>query len=162
MLAMHELTDPLFQKNFVGALSFLPSGSDSSAVCELEFSLPGADLLARISLRDKAWEISSELLLCMDGEQRFRSRREISPYGTDTNVQLVLYRDRLTCVMVDGEPHLRVVGEWIERTPTKSGERRAVWVMEGLLKQSSLSPAKLDDRDKFALRALYRSWPNLR
>lgn len=131
-------------------------------MCELEFVSLGVGFLARLSLRDKRWEISNELLLCVDGEQRFRSRRDIAPYDTDAEVQLVLYRDRLTHALVNGEPHLRVVGEWIERTPTKKGERRAVWVMEGMLKRSGLPPAPLDERDKVALRSLYRSWPNLR
>jgi len=113
-----------------------------------------------MSLRDlNKYEIKDELLLCPDGEQRFRSCRAIAPYGADAQVQLVLLRDRLTHVMVDEKPHLRVVGGWIERNEDKNGKiRTASWGIEGLLKQSGMTSAHLDSQDITALIALHRNW----
>ena len=157
---MIPLNDPLLKYEFGGTVFFLPSASDSSAICQLEFATWGPHLVARMSLRDlDNYEIKDELLLCPDGEQRFRSRREIAPYGADAQVQLLLLRDRLTHVMVDGQPHLRVVGGWIERTEDKNGKvRTASWGIEGLLKQSGMLSAKLDSQDITALGTLHRNW----
>lgn len=156
---MIQINDPLFQHEFIGTLFFLPSTSDSSAICQLEFTTWGPDTVARISLKDKHYEISNELLLCPDGEQRFRSRKEIPAYRDGPYVQLLLVKDRLTHVAVNGTPHLRVVGDWIERTEDKNGKVRSTsWGIEGLLKQSGLPSARPDERDRHSLTALRRNW----
>jgi hypothetical protein len=157
---MIPFNDPLLKHEFGGTVFFLPSTSDSSAICQLEFATWGAHLVARLGLRDlDNYKIENELLLCPDSEQRFRSRREIAPYGADAQVQLLLLRDRLTHVMVDGKPHLRVVGGWIERTEDKNGKvRTASWGIEGLLKQGGMPSAGLDKQDITALGALHRNW----
>ena len=116
-------------------------------------------MAARISLRDKNYDISNELLYCPEGERRFLSRRTISPYDSGPEVQLVIVKDRLTHVMIDSVPHLRVVGDWIERTEDKNGKvRTTAWGIEGLLKQSGLPSAQLDQRDRSALGVLQRNW----
>jgi len=71
-------------------------------------------MVARISLRDKNYDIQNELLLCPDGDRRFFSRRNIAPYDSGTEAQLVIVKDRLTHVTIDDVPHLRVVGDWID------------------------------------------------
>lgn len=157
--AMIQSNDTFWQREFIGTLFFLPSNNDWSAICELEFATWGPDTVARISLKDKHYEISNELMLCPDGEHRFRSRREIPAYGDGPYVQLVLVKDRLTHVTVDGTPHLRVVGDWIERSEDKNGKiRTTTWGIEGLLKQSGLPSAMLDERDRSTLGALRRNW----
>lgn len=159
IFTMIQINNPLFQHEFIGTLFFLPSSGDSSAICELEFTTWGPDMVARISLKDKHYAITNELLLCPDGEQRFRSRKEIPAYGDGPYVQLLLVKDRLTHVSVDGTPHLRVVGDWIERAEDKNGRVRTTsYGIEGLLKQSGLPSASLDDRDRHALHALRRNW----
>lgn len=116
-------------------------------------------MAARISLRDKNYDISNELLYCPEGERRFFSRRTISPYDSMTLVQLVIVKDRLTHIMIEDVPHLRVVGDWIERTEDKNGKvRTAAWGIEGLLKQSGLPAAQLDQRDRSTLGFLQRNW----
>ena len=156
---MNSFTDPLLRNEFIGTLFFLPSTNDWSAICRLEFTTWGPDMVARISLKDKHYEISDELLLCPDGENRFRSRKEIPAYGVGPYVQLLLVKDRLTHVCSDGAPHLRVVGDWIERAEDKNGRVRTTsYGIEGLLKQSGLPSASLDDRDRHALHALRRNW----
>lgn len=151
--------DKLLQYEFIGTLYFLPSSVESSAICQLEFTAYGPDMAARISLRDKNYDVQNELLLCPDGERRFLSRRTISPYDSGPEVQLVIVKDRLTHVMIDSVPHLRVVGDWIERTEDKNGKvRTTAWGIEGLLKQSGLTAAHLDQRDKDILAVLRRNW----
>ena len=151
--------DKLLQYEFIGTLYFLPSSVESSAICQLEFTAYGPDMAARISLRDKNYDVQNELLLCPDGERRFLSRRTISPYDSGPEVQLVIVKDRLTHVMIDSVPHLRVVGDWIERTEDKNGKMRTTaWGIEGLLKQSGLTAAHLDQRDKDTLAVLRRNW----
>ncbi len=76
--------DKLLQYEFIGTLYFLPSSVESSAICQLEFAPWGPDMAARISLRDKNYDISNELLYCPEGERRFFSRRTISPYDSMT------------------------------------------------------------------------------
>ena len=116
-------------------------------------------MAARISLRDKNYDISNELLYCPEGERRFFSRRTISPYDSMTLVQLVIVKDRLTHIRIEDVPHLRVVGDWIERTEDKNGKVRSTsWGIEGLLKQSGLPSASLDQRDRDALSVLRRNW----
>lgn len=123
--------DKLLQYEFIGTLYFLPSSVESSAICQLEFTAYGPDMAARISLRDKNYDVQNELLLCPDGERRFLSRRTISPYDSGPEVQLVIVKDRLTHVMIDSVPHLRVVGDWIERTEDKNGKMRTTaWGIE--------------------------------
>lgn len=156
---MNYPPDKLFQYEFVGSLFFLPSSSESSAICQLEFAGWGPDMVARISLRDKNYDIQNELLLCPDGDRRFFSRRNIAPYDSGTEVQLVIVKDRLTHVTIDDVPHLRVVGDWIERTEDKNGKVRTTsWGIEGLLKQSGLPTASLDQRDRDTLGVLRRNW----
>lgn len=156
---MNQFTDPLFQHEFIGTLFFLPSNNDWSAICQLEFTTSGPDRVARIGLKDRHYEIANELLLCPDGEKRFCSRKEIPAYGDGPYVQLLLVADRLTHVCVDGTPHLRVVGDWIERAEDKNGRVRTTrWGIEGLLKKSGLPSSSLDERDKHALAALRRNW----
>lgn len=151
--------DKLLQYEFIGTLYFLPSSVESSAICQLEFAPWGPDMAARISLRDKNYDISNELLYCPEGERRFFSRRTISPYDSMTLVQLVIVKDRLTHIMIEDVPHLRVVGDWIERTEDKNGKVRSTsWGIEGLLKQSGLPSASLDQRDRDALSVLRRNW----
>ena len=151
--------DKLLQSEFIGTLYFLPSSVESSAICQLEFAPWGPDMAARISLRDKNYDISNELLYCPEGERRFFSRRTISPYDSMTLVQLVIVKDRLTHIMIEDVPHLRVVGDWIERTEDKNGKVRSTsWGIEGLLKQSGLPSASLDQRDRDALSVLRRNW----
>ena len=151
--------DKLLQYEFIGTLYFLPSSVESSAICQLEFAPWGPDMAARISLRDKNYDISNELLYCPEGERRFFSRRTISPYDSMTLVQLVIVKDRLTHIMIEDVPHLRVVGDWIERTEDKNGKvRTTAWGIEGLLKQSGLPSAQLDQRDRSALGVLQRNW----
>ena len=151
--------DKLLQYEFIGTLYFLPSSVESSAICQLEFAPWGPDMAARISLRDKNYDISNELLYCPEGERRFFSRRTISPYDSMTLVQLVIVKDRLTHIMIEDVPHLRVVGDWIERTEDKNGKVRSTsWGIEGLLKQSGLPAAQLDQRDRNALGTLQRNW----
>ena len=151
--------DKLLQYEFIGTLYFLPSSVESSAICQLEFAPWGPDTAARISLRDKSYDISNELLYCPEGERRFFSRRTISPYDSMTLVQLVIVKDRLTHIMIEDVPHLRVVGDWIERTEDKNGKVRSTsWGIEGLLKQSGLPSASLDQRDRDALSVLRRNW----
>ena len=151
--------DKLSQYEFIGTLYFLPSSVESSAICQLEFAPWGPDMAARISLRDKNYDISNELLYCPEGERRFFSRRTISPYDSMTLVQLVIVKDRLTHIMIEDVPHLRVVGDWIERTEDKNGKVRSTsWGIEGLLKQSGLPSASLDQRDRDALSVLRRNW----
>lgn len=151
--------DKLLQYEFIGTLYFLPSSVESSAICQLEFAPWGSDMAARISLRDKNYDISNELLYCPEGERRFFSRRTISPYDSMTLVQLVIVKDRLTHIMIEDVPHLRVVGDWIERTEDKNGKVRSTsWGIEGLLKQSGLPSASLDQRDRDALSVLRRNW----
>ena len=151
--------DKLLQYEFIGTLFFLPSSVESSAICQLEFAPWGPDMAARISLRDKNYDISNELLYCPEGERRFFSRRTISPYDSMTLVQLVIVKDRLTHIMIEDVPHLRVVGDWIERTEDKNGKVRSTsWGIEGLLKQSGLPSASLDQRDRDALSVLRRNW----
>lgn len=151
--------DKLLQYEFIGTLYFLPSSVESSAICQLEFAPWGPDMAARISLRDKNYDISNELLYCPEGERRFFSRRTISPYDSMTLVQLVIVKDRLTHIMIEDVPHLRVVGDWIERTEDKNGKVRTTsWGIEGLLKQSGLPSASLDQRDGDALSVLRRNW----
>ena len=159
MSGMTYPPDKLLQYEFIGTLYFLPSSVESSAICQLEFAPWGPDTAARISLRDKSYDISNELLYCPDGERRFLSRRTISPYDSGPEVQLVIVKDRLTHVMIDSVPHLRVVGDWIERTEDKNGKVRSTsWGIEGLLKQSGLPSASLDQRDRDALSVLRRNW----
>ena len=156
---MTYLPDKLLQYEFIGTLYFLPSSVESSAICQLEFAPWGPDMAARISLRDKNYDISNELLYCPEGERRFFSRRTISPYDSMTLVQLVIVKDRLTHIMIEDVPHLRVVGDWIERTEDKNGKVRSTsWGIEGLLKQSGLPSASLDQRDRDALSVLRRNW----
>ena len=151
--------DKLLQYEFIGTLYFLPSSVESSAICQLEFAPWGPDMAARISLRDKNYDISNELLYCPEGERRFFSRRTISPYDSMTLVQLVIVKDRLTHIMIEDVPHLRVVGDWIERTEDKNGKVRSTsWGIEGLLKQSGLPSASLDQRDRDTLSVLRRNW----
>ena len=151
--------DKLLQYEFIGTLYFLPSSVESSAICQLEFAPWGPDMAARISLRDKNYDISNELLYCPEGERRFFSRRTISPYDSMTLVQLVIVKDRLTHIMIEDVPHLRVVGDWIERTEDKNGKVRSTsWGIEGLLKQSGLPSASLDQRDRDTLGVLRRNW----
>ncbi len=151
--------DKLLLYEFIGTLYFLPSSVESSAICQLEFAPWGPDMAARISLRDKNYDISNELLYCPEGERRFFSRRTISPYDSMTLVQLVIVKDRLTHIMIEDVPHLRVVGDWIERTEDKNGKVRSTsWGIEGLLKQSGLPSASLDQRDRDALSVLRRNW----
>lgn len=151
--------DKLLQYEFIGTLYFLPSSVESSAICQLEFAPWGPDMAARISLRDKNYDISNELLYCPEGERRFFSRRTISPYDSMTLVQLVIVKDRLTHIMIEDVPHLRVVGDWIERTEDKNGKVRSTsWGIEGLFKQSGLPSASLDQRDRDALSVLRRNW----
>lgn len=151
--------DKLLQYEFIGTLYFLPSSVESSAICQLEFAPWGPDMAARISLRDKNYDISNELLYCPEGERRFFSRRTISPYDSMTLVQLVIVKDRLTHIRIEEVPHLRVVGDWIERTEDKNGKVRSTsWGIEGLLKQSGLPSASLDQRDRDALSVLRRNW----
>ena len=151
--------DKLLQYEFIGTLYFLPSSVESSAICQLEFAPWGPDMAARISLRDKNYDISNELLYCPEGERRFFSRRTISPNDSKTLVQLVIVKDRLTHIMIEDVPHLRVVGDWIERTEDKNGKVRSTsWGIEGLLKQSGLPSASLDQRDRDALSVLRRNW----
>ena len=159
MSGMTYPPDKLLQYEFIGTLYFLPSSEESSAICQLEFTPWGPDMAARISLRDKNYDISNELLYCPDGERRFFSRRTISPYDSMTLVQLVIVKDRLTHIMIEDVPHLRVVGDWIERTEDKNGKVRSTsWGIEGLLKQSGLPAAQLDQRDRNALGTLQRNW----
>ena len=91
--------DKLLQYEFIGTLYFLPSSVESSAICQLEFAPWGPDMAARISLRDKNYDISNELLYCPEGERRFFSRRTISPYDSMTLVQLVIVKDSLTSLL---------------------------------------------------------------
>ena len=159
MSGMTYPPDKLLQSEFIGTLYFLPSSVESSAICQLEFAPWGPDMAARISLRDKNYDISNELLYCPEGERRFFSRRTISPYDSMTLVQLVIVKDRLTHIMIEDVPHLRVVGDWIERTEDKNGKVRSTsWGIEGLLKQSGLPSASLDQRDRDALSVLRRNW----
>ena len=159
MSGMTYPPDKLLQYEFIGTLYFLPSSVESSAICQLEFAPRGPDMAARISLRDKNYDIQNELLFCPDGERRFLSRRTISPYDSGPEVQLVIVKDRLTHVMIDSVPHLRVVGDWIERTEDKNGKVQSTsWGIEGLLKQSGLPSASLDQRDRDALSVLRRNW----
>ena len=159
MSGMTYPPDKLLQYEFIGTLYFLPSSVESSAICQLEFAPWGPDTAARISLRDKSYDISNELLYCPEGERRFFSRRTISPYDSMTLVQLVIVKDRLTHIMIEDVPHLRVVGDWIERTEDKNGKVRSTsWGIEGLLKQSGLPSASLDQRDRDALSVLRRNW----
>ena len=159
MSGMTYPPDKLLQYEFIGTLYFLPSSVESSAICQLEFAPWGPDMAARISLRDKNYDISNELLYCPEGERRFFSRRTISPYDSMTLVQLVIVKDRLTHIMIEDVPHLRVVGDWIERTEDKNGKvRTTAWGIEGLLKQSGLPSAQLDQRDRSALGVLQRNW----
>ena len=159
MSGMTYPPDKLLQYEFIGTLYFLPSSVESSAICQLEFAPWGPDMAARISLRDKNYDISNELLYCPEGERRFFSRRTISPYDSMTLVQLVIVKDRLTHIMIEDVPHLRVVGDWIERTEDKNGKVRSTsWGIEGLLKQSGLPSASLDQRDRDALSVLRRNW----
>ena len=157
--AMTHPTDPLLQYEYGGTIFFLPSVDNSSAICKLEFTIWGEDIVARISLRDTHYQIEDELLLCPDGENRLRSKRGMCPYGTSTTVQLVLIRDRLTHVIVGEKPHLRVVGEWIERKEDKAGKvRTETWGIEGLLKRSGVPSARLDQKERDAIDYLRRNW----
>ena len=159
MSGMTYPPDKLLQYEFIGTLYFLPSSEESSAICQLEFASWGPDMASRISLRDKNYDIQNELLLCPDGERRFFSRRNIVPYDSGAEVQLVIVKDRLTHVTIDDVPHLRVVGDWIERTEDKNGKVRTTsWGIEGLLKQSGLPSASLDQRDRDTLGVLRRNW----
>ena len=159
MSGMTYPPDKLLQSEFIGTLYFLPSSVESSAICQLEFAPWGPDMAARISLRDKNYDISNELLYCPEGERRFFSRRTISPYDSMTLVQLVIVKDRLTHIMIEDVPHLRVVGDWIERTEDKNGKVRSTsWGIEGLLKQSGLPSSSLDQRYRDALSVLRRNW----
>lgn len=156
---MSFIDDLLFECQFVGMLYFLPSSSNSSAICQLEFGTLGPAKVARISLSDKEYEISDELLFCPDKEQRFLSRRDIVPCGTGPRVQLLLVKDRLTPVTFDDRPHLRVVGDWIARTEDKNGRVRTTrWGFEGLLKQSSRKSARLEPEEANDLRKLHMNW----
>ena len=159
MSGMTYPPDKLLQYEFIGTLYFLPSSEESSAICQLEFASWGPDMASRSSLRDKNYDIQNELLLCPDGERRFFSRRNIVPYDSGAEVQLVIVKDRLTHVTIDDVPHLRVVGDWIERTEDKNGKVRTTsWGIEGLLKQSGLPSASLDQRDRDTLGVLRRNW----
>ena len=159
MSGMTYPPDKLLQYEFIGTLYFLPSSEESSAICQLEFASWGPDMASRISLRDKNYDIQNELLLCPDGERRFFSRRNIVPYDSGAEVQLVIVKDSLTHVTIDDVPHLRVVGDWIERTEDKNGKVRTTsWGIEGLLKQSGLPSASLDQRDRDTLGVLRRNW----
>ena len=159
---MSNLDDPVFQHEFFGTLFFLPSSEDSSAFCRLEFTTWGPGTVACICLEDEHYKITNELLLCPDGERRFHSRKDIAAYGNGRHVQLVLVKDRLTPVTLANVPHLRVVGDWIERTADKNGRVSTTRCgFEGLLKQGGTASTKLDQRELRSLNELHNHWRQL-
>ena len=156
---MSNLEGPFFQHEFFGTLFFLPSSMDSSAFCRIEFTTWGPSTVACIGLNDTHYDISKEWLLCPNGERRFRSRKDIAAYGDGRHVQLVLVKDRLSPVTLDNALHLRVVGDWIERTTDKNGRvSTASCGFEGLLKQGGAASTKLDQRELRTLNELHNHW----
>ena len=162
IIEMNNSNDAFFQCEFFGDLLFLPSSEDSSAFCRVEFTSWGPSMVACICLNDKHYEISNEWLLCPHGERRFRSRKNIAAYGDGRHVQLVLVKERLTPVTLGNAPHLRVVGDWIERTTDKNGRvSTRSCGFEGLLKQGCAASTKLDQRELRSLNELHNHWRHL-
>ena len=144
MSSMNYPPDKLFQYEFVGSLFFLPSSSESSAICQLEFAGWGPDMVARISLRDKNYDIQNELLLCPDGDRRFFSRRNIAPYDSGTEVQLVIVKDRLTRIfhapLISGRSAAQMCAGLLQR-PRLRLQPGLVSPTAGLLRVAAPTPA---------------------
>lgn len=153
--------DPLLAHEYGGTLYFLPSGN-APVSCKLEFATWGPDLVARLSIKHQDYSFTDELLLCPNGDDRFCSRKEIAPYddGGDTDVQVVLLKDRFAHVTMEGKPYLRVIGDWLQWTGQK--KRPTVWGLEGLLHQGPLPSARVESRDMLILNALRRDWPQIK
>lgn len=155
---MSIIDDPVFEFQFLGTLFFFPQSEDS-VICQLELSTWGACAVARMTVTDSKYEIKNEMLLCPDGELRYRSKKTVDAYRSGIYVQLQLVKDRLTRVTFEGEPYLRVVGDWIERSEDKNGKvRMASYGMEGLLKQTTWPSTRLGKKDIHGLHELHEHW----